>query len=184
MRTRMHFAVWLGVLLAPLWGWAGSFTPSELAAELNTNPTSIGCYAPNISGGHDAELAACINAVQSGGAYVVSRGVVSRNTFLGTWADVIDGIHLLTDPTINAKWTWRVEKLLIPKETIDYTDPVTAAFFTQMVSDGLTGASGPLTSGDVTARTTRQGSRAEVLWGPGTVVTVRDISCALRGACS
>jgi hypothetical protein len=179
----MAYLLWLLALLWLTTLPALAFTPTELHDELINNPTGMTCYAANVAAGRDADVAACINAVGEGAPYVVSRGIVTRNTFLGVWADVIDGIATISDSAIKAKWTWRVDKLLVPKETIDYSDPVNAYFFGEMVSDGLNGAGGPLTSDDITARTTRQGSRAEVLWGPGTVVTVLDVSCALRSAC-
>lgn len=180
----MHRLFWfLLVVLAPVLARAGTFTPTQLHDEIVNNPSGLTCYAPNVASGNDVLVASCINAIGSGAPYVVSRGVVSRDRFLGGWADVIDNIRTITNPTIKAKWDYRRDNLIIPKETINYEDPVAANFFAEMVTDGLTGASGPLTTAEVTARTTRQGSRAEVLWGQGTLVPVKEVACALRGEC-
>jgi hypothetical protein len=154
---------------------------TELETELVTDPQSIG-FATFITTGNDSALADAINLVRAGGGYVVSKGLVKRDEFLGTWGDVIDGIRTISDATLKAKWTWRLDKLLLAKDTVDYGGGLAAGFFADMVTDALVGAGGAITSGDVTARTTRQGSRAEVLWGPGTVVTLRDISLALRNS--
>lgn len=167
------------LFLWPALGW--SFTSADLASELNNDPAGLG-YSPLLLAGNDAALVAALNQVRAGAPYLVSKGTVSRDSFLGTWSDVIDNIRTISDTTIHDRWTWRVEKLLIPKETINYDDPQIAGFFAQMIADGLTGAGGALTTGDVDARTKRQGSRAEVLWGAGTVITLKDVSLALRNS--
>lgn len=179
----MKHLLWLWLLLLPPWALAGTLTPSELQSEITTNPTSLSCYASNVTAGNDAAIVACINQVRSGGDYVVSQGIVTRNVFIGVWGDVIQLIPSITDATVRSKWTWMVQTMLGFVDTIDYASPTAAGFFAQMVSDGLQGAGGTITTNEVTARTTRQGSRAEVLKGPGTMVTIKDVSCALRGAC-
>ncbi len=117
-----------------------------------------------------------------GSTFAVSKGTVSRDSFLGSWSDVIEGIQTISNAPTKAKWEYRRDKLLLPKDTIDYGSSLISAFFTEMITDGLTGAGGVLTSGDIASRTTREGSRAQVLWGPKTIITLKDVSCALRSA--
>ena len=169
-------------LFWPLWAHAACFTPTQLLTELNNDSASLN-YVSYVNVGNDVGLMDTLNLVRGGAGYVMSKGIVSRDAFLGTWADVIAGFPFIADATIKTRWTWFHQALLIPKATIDLTDPQITGFFTQMITDGLSGASGPLTTNDVNTRTKRQGSRTEVVWGPGCRVTLVDISCALRGSC-
>lgn len=174
-----RFAVLWMLLFVPLWASAACFTPSQLTTELNNDSASLN-YVSYVNAGNDAGLMDVLNLVRPGAGYVVSKGVVSQDSFLGTWADVIAGFPFIADATIKTRWTWFHQALLIPKATIDLNDPQITGFFTQMITDGLNGTSGPLTNDDVNARTTRQGSRAEVVWGTGCRVTDRDVACATR----
>jgi hypothetical protein len=177
MRSRLGFCCIFLLLLLPLSAWA--FTSAELASEIITDPEALG-YAAFVTTGNDSGLADALNLARVGAGYVVSKGVVKRDELLGAWADVIDGIPAITDATIKAKWTWRLQTMLVPKDTIDYSSALFTGFASDMIADELQTALGTITTEIVDARTKRQGSRAEVLWGTGTVITLRDISLALR----
>jgi hypothetical protein len=156
---------------------AADCTPAELKALLIADADSIG-FATSRIARNDYATTTLANTVQVGPDYLQSRGTVSRDQFLGTWADVIEGIQYIPDPAIKEKWEYRRDKLLIPKETIPYDDPNFTAFFTDMITDGLMGANGPLTEADVTQRTTRAGSWAERRCGRR--LTINDVSAALN----
>src|SRR4029453_10629944 len=117
MRLILFFLVLLQVTLA-----MADCTPAELKALLLADADGLGFATPVIAR-NDNATAALANAVQGDVAYIHTRGTVTRDQFLGTWADVIEGIQYIPDPTIRAKWEYRRDKLLIPKETIPYDDP-------------------------------------------------------------
>jgi hypothetical protein len=169
------FLVYLIILQATL--ATAACTPAELKALLVADADGLG-FATSVIARNDNATAALANAVQGDVAYIHTRGTVTRDQFLGTWADVIEGIQYIPDPTIRAKWEYRRDKLLIPKETIPYDDPNFIAFFNDMVADGLMGSNGPLTEADVTERTTRPGSWAELRCGRA--VTRDEVSAALN----
>ena len=180
----MRFHAVLGILLLlclPTLA-AAACTAQQLEDELLADTMSLG-YAAYVASGNDAALYQLLVTVREGAPYVVSKGIVSKDTAMGTWADIISGIPFIADATIRTRWTWLIETLFLQRSTVDYSDALTEAFFAQMVADGLmTSAAIPITSEVVTARTTRQGSRAEVLCGilATDVVRPNHISCALR----
>jgi hypothetical protein len=158
-------------------------TTEQLAEELTTDPMSLD-YATYVTAKNDAALLALLTEIREGEDYLVSKGEVTKDAAIGTWADIIAGIPFIANATLKTKWTWYVEILFINRATVNYADAQTAAFFAEMVSDGLlTGLGAPITSEDITARTTRQGSRAEVVCGsaPADRVTLNAVACASHG---
>jgi hypothetical protein len=134
-----------------------------------------------------------INQVQDGQSYFISKGDSTLDSVRGTWGDVIQLIEAIAneassqgDKDKEAKWKWNVQTLLLPVDQLDYSDPATAGFFADAIADGLLyysapGVTSPLTQEEVDLRVGRQGSRAEVVCGTGTVVKKKDVSLALRG---
>jgi hypothetical protein len=161
--------------------WADCSTPTGLKALLLADADSIGTFFP-ATDRDDNEVTEVVNlprtgAADAGGVYEHSKGVVTRDSFMGTWIDVISLIDTIVDGTIRAKWQ-SLRTILFAKETVDYDDPTFAAFLGQMVSDGLMGASGPLTAPDIAARITRPGSWAELRCGHA--LTLVEVSTALN----
>lgn len=152
-------------------------TSSDLKALLLTDADSIGTFIP-ANARQDNTVLAVANQARAGSTYAHSKGTVTRDQFLGTWADVIQGVRLIADAEKKAKWEYLLDKILLAKDTIDYTSAQTAAFFTEMIADGLYGAQGPLTTEDIAGRTTRQGSWAELRCGSN--LTLEEISAALN----
>lgn len=150
---------------------------SDLKAFLLADADSIGTFIP-ASTRQDNTVLAVVNQVRAEPTYAHSKGVVTRSQFLGGWADVIQGVRVITDPEKKAKWEYLLDKILLAIETIDYDSPQITAFFAEMIADGLYGANGPLTAPDLAARTTRQGSWAELRCGKP--LTLEDISAALN----
>jgi hypothetical protein len=152
-------------------------TPSTLKTFLLADSGNIGLFIPAVAR-QDNTVLAIANEMRSDSTYTQSRGVVSRDQFLGAWSDVIEGIQTITNPTVKAQWEYRRDKLLLPKDTIDYDSPLISAFFTQMITDGLSGANGPLAQPDIDARTHRPGSWAELHCGKQ--LTLDEVSAALN----
>lgn len=157
-------------------------TPSQLKALLLADVDNLGLFIPSTTR-QDWTVLAITNQLRTGEtaaaeSYMRSKGVVTRDQFLGSWSDVIEGIQALSDSTIKARWEYRRDKLLLPKDTIDYDSALISAFFGQMITDGLVGASGPLTLEDINARTTRPGSWAELRCGHQ--LTLQEVSDALN----
>jgi hypothetical protein len=170
----------------------GACDTATLATELNTDPANVG-YAPYIAVGNDKGLVSLLNQVQEGQAYFISKGDSTLDSVRGTWGDVIQLIEAIAneassqgDKDKEAKWKWLVETLLLSVDQLDYSAPETQNFFTQAIADELQYYSAPgvpatLTQEVVDVRVGRQGSRAEVVCGTGTVVKKKDVSLALRG---
>jgi hypothetical protein len=164
----------------------------QLADELNNDPSNQG-YAPYIQSGQDKSIVTLINQVQEGASFIVSKGESTLDSVRGTWGDVIQLIEAIADDTSQqadknkeAKWKWLVQTLLLSVDQLDYSAPETQSFFAQAIADELQYYSGPgvpatLTQEVVDARVGRQGSRAEVVCGTGTVIKKKDVSKALRG---
>jgi hypothetical protein len=169
-----------------------SCTTQQLADELNQDPSNQG-YAPYIAAGNDKGIVAILNQVQEGASFFISKGSSTLDSVRGTWGDVITLIDAISDDTSEqplknkeAKWKWQVQTLLLPVDQLDYSDPATQGFFADAIADGLLyysapGVTSPLTQEEVDARVGRQGSRAEVVCGSGTVIKKKDVSLALRG---
>jgi hypothetical protein len=167
-----------------LWGlliWVplahAACTPSALKTLLLADADSIGLFIP-ATARQDNTVLAIANLIRPESKYARSKGVVTRDQFLGSWADVIEGIQAIPDPAVKAQWEYRRDKLLLPKDTIDYDSALISAFFGRMITDGLVGAAGPVTQADIDARTQRQGSWAELRCG--TQLTLAEVSAALN----
>lgn len=155
-------------------------TPAQLAelnTELTTDPAALG-YAPylNIS---DNECAALLNALTGPGAVTISlpsqtKGAILKGCVPGT-DQLATGVNLsgvaISAATTN-KWLHRFN-------AIRSGDPVLAldtemmGLLGQLVTDGL------MTQAQIDAITKRVGSRAEYLWGAGTVVQPSDVMRAM-----
>jgi hypothetical protein len=167
-------------------------TQQQLSDELTQDPSNQG-YQPYINTGDDKALVGILNQVQQGASFVVNKGTSTLDSVRGTWGDVILLIDAIAndqssqpDKDKEAKWRWNVETLLLPVQTLDYSAAATQGFFAQAIADGLLYYSAPgvtsaLTQEEVDARIGRQGSRAEVVCGTGTVIKKKDVSKALRG---
>jgi hypothetical protein len=178
---------WLWVLVCLLGSLSvveAACTTEQLANEITTDPLSLG-YATYVTAKNDAALLALLTEIRAGEDYVVSKGVVSMEAEMGTWGDVI---FLVRDHPMQAtrdRWIGAINDLFISRRTLDYSNATVVGFFARMVQDQLRKGDGSqlLTLDDVTARTTRQGSRAEVVCGsaPADRVTLNAVACASHG---
>lgn len=133
-----------------------------LRTELQTDPTALG-YAPHIAGGADGTLAVLVNQPRIG--ISVKRAVIQ------TWE-----LIAATDATeygalsVTAKDIYRT---LVSAGVVDVSDDQIRTIL------GTLFPAGSATRTNLLARLSRQGSRAEQLFGVG--VSADDIAKALRG---
>jgi len=140
------------------------FTLEGLRDELQLDPARIG-YATAVAAGDHNTVFTLINTAQSGGAFLVDRDPV-----------VPEKVFAEIDPTdFEGMTTTQLARLqvLMVLPNLDLADTSTRA-----IVDGLF-ANGSVSRQNFTVLQKREGSRAEVLWGKGFVVTINQIGQAL-----
>jgi hypothetical protein len=140
------------------------YTLAQLAAEITNDPKALG-YAAPVAAGSLSGLAALINGTYPGVGTVWRTDVAAAELLGGiVWAEV-SGFTA-------AQWE-AVEVMLVPL-TVDASNANVRAFFAGVFA-GKTA-----TIANLTAIAQRANpSRAEELWGYGTVVSTTDIAHAL-----
>jgi hypothetical protein len=145
---------------------------SELHTELYSGPLASG-LAPLLSTAQDAAVAAALNDPAGPAAGTAYLAALSRNDFLLG----IGGALLVlpsTSSSIQTKWQQRLQYIqsLDSAVLIGSGSALTQSILNDAVADGI------LPSGVQTSLFTRQGSRAEVRWGGGTVISAQDVAQA------
>lgn len=142
--------------------------PAQLAAEIRTDPQALG-YAAPLAAGQDGVIADLLNAVNP--AYVVSLSIIDKGDFL---IGMLPAASALAgqDAATQANWD-RMISIACANNTIDVGNAAVQAVLTAAVQQNL------LSQAQADAVTKRAGSRAEVLFGAGTVVTHTDVARAL-----
>lgn len=140
------------------------FTTAQLQAELQADTAALG-YASRVAAGNDAGVVALINTPGSTDVFRNDIGV----------REVIDAIVPADFAALTALQIAKLQMMFIGTDHIDATSANTRTIFTGIFGN----ASNTVTA--LTALAKRKGSRAEVLWGTGTAVTLADVSLALRG---
>ncbi|MEO7481095.1 MAG: hypothetical protein ABIT70_10835 [Sulfuriferula sp.] len=151
--------------------------PVALKSEITTDPKALG-YAPYVTATNDNAIAGLLNALTGVGAATIQLSAISRGAVLSGVVPGNDqlatGLNLssVAIPTATAnKWSERFAAL----RSADDTVPLTANFMGllgQLFTDNL------MTQAQIDAITKRTGSRAEVLWGAGTIIGWRDVAAA------
>lgn len=136
--------------------------PLALKAELQTDPAALG-YAPHLATGSFSPVVALINAPKAG--VVMYRGVLPAYAVL----DVMDEAEY-TGLTADKK---KLCDLLLSVGQVNTDSATTRARFASIFPAGPTRTA-------LLALAQRVGSRAEELFGQGTVVSADDIALALR----
>jgi hypothetical protein len=120
----------------------------------------------------DGAVADLLNSTTGPGAATIALSFVSRDDFLKAILPAF--LVLPTLPAdVQSKWD-RILNMINAGAGVTINAPV-QALLAQAVTDGV------LTQEEADAVWHRTGSRAEVLGGPGTVVTPDQVSVALRG---
>jgi len=141
-----------------------AFTTAQLASEINSDPAALG-YAAHVASGDDAGVAALLNAA--------TTTKVFRND-LATH-EVLNAIVAADFAALTQLQVSKLALFFAGTTTVDATNANTRTIFLGV----FTGMANTVTA--LTALAQRNGSRAEVLWGVGTVITAANVSLALRG---
>lgn len=134
-----------------------------LASEINTDPAALGYAAPK-QAGNDIAVAVLLNAVGAGVSFQVNREPISSALFIANM-----------DPTEFAALTQAQLLRLLIILSGDSVDINGANTQTSLL--GIFPNPGA-TKTAIAALLKRQGSRAEVLFGRGTVITGYDVAHA------
>lgn len=141
-----------------------NFTPAQLSTEISTDPAALG-YAALVAAGNDAGVVALLNAPTATAVFRRDIGV----------HEVVAAIAPADFAGLTVLQVAKLQLLFTGTTTIDASSANTRALFVGIFS-GL-----PTSSASLTSLASRPGSRAEVLFGVGTVITGNDVSLALRG---
>jgi hypothetical protein len=150
---------------------------AALKAEIQGDPKGLD-YGPHAVAQDDGAVADLLNSTTGPGAATIALSFVSRDDFLKAILPAFLVLPTLATPdgwpeTIQAKWD-RILNMINAGAGVTINAPV-QVLLAQAVTDGV------LTQEQADAVWHRTGSRAEVLGGPGTVVTPDQVSVALRG---
>ena len=138
---------------------------ASLKTELDTDPKAIG-YAQQV--GNDAVIAGMLNSLTAPGAETITLPVMTHDQFAALIAPAV--MELGSSTAMQTKWNPMLT-LASSAQNVG-TTPQNMGLLNALVADGL------MTAEQVTAGTTRIGSRAEVLYGAGTVIEWQDIARA------
>ena len=141
------------------------FTIDELKKELQSDPNNLG-FASAITAGDENAVADLLNAKRSGGGYQVDRDPVTPSE---VFAAMDPGDFALLTTTDLARL-----QVILSVPRID----LTVSSIQTMVTNVFT--LGAVSRQSLVLLQKREGSRAEVLWGPGTVVTTNQVDAALH----
>jgi hypothetical protein len=141
---------------------------TDLRTELLTDPQSLG-YAQYVSSGNDVALADLLNEKRAGVAYKIDRETVKAYEIFESVDK--DELFALSNAN-NTKF-----QLILGMQDINLKGANTRASLGAIFGTG----NAPLSRTAIISLQKRNGSRAEVLFGDGTSITISDISFALRG---
>lgn len=143
---------------------------AALKTEIATDPLTLG-YGAIVAKGDDASVATVLNASLT--AAVPNSAQFRSNV---TPAEVIDAIAPADFTAATALQVAKLQLILLPG-VVDCTKANVRGAL-----QGLFAAASQATKNALIAVVSRQGSRAEMLFGAGVVATASDVSFALRGA--
>lgn len=139
-----------------------AFSSAALRTELQTDPTGLG-YAPLITNGDDADLAALLNAVR--GTITVFRNDIESGEIVGS--------TVLSDFTTLTSSQQNYYLAIVSQPTVDATNTNLRTSLATLFPAGST------TRTNLQALAQRNGSRAEQLFGTGISVSTADVARAL-----
>lgn len=145
------------------------YTIQQLAAEIAADPKNLG-YAAFSVNGNDAAVASLLNSLSGPGVGPVASVTMTRDEALLAFSPALLTITALST-ALQSKWD-RILSALTSLNVLDCTSAAVQAILTQAITDSV------LTQEQVTNFNQRTGSRAEVLWGAGTIVSAYDCSQA------
>jgi hypothetical protein len=143
-------------------------TDAELAAEINTDPAGLGL--PALAAAHnDAAVAAALNAPT---ASLISLGTISKQDFVFKWAFIT--VRIVGLPAaLSAKWQW-LFAVAVESGIVVLDGALLIATRAAAIADGL------CTAAEWDSVALRPGSRAELRWGVGTIVSADRVADVFR----
>src|SRR5437588_11027519 len=143
-----------------------SINYTTLANEINGDPLSLGYVTPKVNG-NDQAVANLLNALTGPGAASIFRNDIQAK-------EIINAIVAADFAALTALQLQKLQ-VMTAQGVLDATVANIRTIFLAIFS-GMTNTVNALTT-----LASRTGSRAEVLFGTGTVITPTDVSFALRG---
>jgi hypothetical protein len=152
--------------------FSGSYTAAALATELNSDPKTLGyaAWIPVKSTGGNNNICNLINSLTGNGAATIQQTTMTAAQIAAILLPLFANATALTAAQYGY---YGVMFNMIMAQQGPITLSVLANFSTQMITNNI------LTAPQATALGQRTGSRAEVLWGQGIVVTEQDVEVAL-----
>ena len=156
------------------------FSLQALHDELVNDPVSVG-YGNWPEADNDAEVVALINSLTGPGSATITRKLIQRNEIVyslepGECIQVADDAAPAGLLSETERW-WL--SMALRNETIDANDEEVFATLLQMFpTEGARPGFRGTTRANIQSTLQRTGSRAEVLWGEGTVVTISQVGQA------
>jgi hypothetical protein len=160
------------LLLLPCMAWAAPLSSGDqqkLHDELLTDPLAIGYNVPPesyVDNNNDAALAPMLNEVRTGTAFQVNNVISSAKLWEVIVSDELTAL-------VATQRTLLQIALLVPSYDLGVSE------VQKKLGDIF--PAGSVTRTNLQALQKRQGSRAEVLYHRGMVITIANIACALRG---
>ncbi len=148
-----------------------AFTSAELNSELVNDPKGLG-YAATLATTNDVATAALINSLAGVGAATITLPSLTHDELATLIAPVVMALSSASS-ALQLQWTPMLN--LITGINVFQVTPQNMGMLNQLSADFPT----QLPASAITAATTRTGSRAEVLWGAGTVIQWQDITKAM-----
>lgn len=142
---------------------------SALKSEILTDPLGLG-YAGYVGSGNHVAVANLLNSLSGAGVSGVTLANMARDDFMLAILPAISAIASGT-PTIKDKWD-RILGVIQAANSVQNNTSI-QYLLSQSVQDGL------WTQPQANAVFIRNGSRAEVLFGAGTMVSFADVGIAL-----
>lgn len=144
----------------------------QLAAELTNDPLSIG-YRALITAGNDNGIASLLNLLTGPGSATITLSSLSGDLFRTGLLPAVLSLGSAS-AALQTKYQY-ILTVANAAQVVDMTNPYVLGAIQGLVTDAL------MTQAQATAINHRTGSRAEVLFGGGAIVTSNDVSKALRG---
>ena len=142
------------------------FSLQALAAEITNDPQGIGYKNPDTTWKGDQEIADLLNDPANGGQ--ITRKLIQPKEIF----DSIPYAEYSAYPAAKREWLDTVLELVGGEGVIDANDSVVNANLLAVFPAGSAART------NILAKIQRQGSRAEVLWGEGRIITASNVGHA------
>ena len=140
-------------------------TPSEIKAEIESDPQSLGYKNPDTTWKGDQEIADLMNAITGPGAETITRRLIKPEEIFNSIPYAEYQLYLPE----KREYIDTLLEMSGGSGVIDGTDAVVWSNLITLFPQGSQART------NVLAKIQRTGSRAEVLWGEGVTISARDV---------